>query len=89
MTPKATPPADNGKVTLGILGEKVDNQTKKLDDFIIEVRPLIAVLAVHTQRLDDLEEDISDLETSDKRWNLGLIIGTIISGILGAIGISK
>lgn len=88
MTPKAVP-ADNGKVTLGILGEKVDSQTKKLDNFITEVRPLIAVLAVHAQRLDDLEEDIGDLETNEKRWNLGLVIGMITAGILGVFGINR
>ncbi len=89
MTPKATPPADNGRVTVAVLGNKIDNLTEKLDDFIREARPLIAVVAVQEQMLVDLNKDIGALKLSENRWNLGLIIGMITAGILGALGISR
>lgn len=89
MTPKVTPANDNGRITDAVLGNKIDNLTEKLDDFISEVRPLIAVIAVQGQMLIEFEKNMDDLKSNDKRWNIGLIIGMITAGILGALGISR
>lgn len=94
------PPAatDNNRVTVAVLGEKIDNliaevrtDREQMREFIGKCDTTFTQLttgaAVREQRLNELEDDIETLETNDKRWNLGLIIGTIVAGILGAIGI--
>jgi hypothetical protein len=86
----------NGKVTIAILGYRMDAMDRKLTELIEKMDRFIECSNLHenaitrqSEQIRTNHEEIEKLRSTSKGWDILTGIGTLIAGILGAIGINK
>lgn len=79
----------NQKITIAVLGTRMDNMDKKLDDIILALKDIHAidnrVTAVET-RVNNICEDVKSLEKKSNIWD-GINVVLIAIGTM--LGITK
>jgi len=76
---------NNGRITLGVLANKIDNLHEdigRLETKVDEVNAVKTGLAVLDSRMDGLDKRVT-------AWSLTNSIGAIVAGVLAAFGISQ
>lgn len=70
----------NGKVTLAVLGAKMDNVIARLD--------ALQAIPERVTRLEERQEgdhcEIEKLRSTDRLWNAGNTLAAIVAAIIGA-----
>ena len=90
----------NGKVTIAILGYRVDmlekNQEKrfdaldaKLDKFLSIQNEQAKTIEGHNKQIATNCDEIKTLRSSSRNWDFITGIGAVIANILGIVGINK
>lgn len=67
---------DNSRVTIAVLSTKIDNLSRRIDEFLDELRN-------HEDRIVTLEKQQSALEAKVNIWSGLNSLGTIIASLLG------
>lgn len=89
MTTAANTTDSNGKVTLALIGQKLDRLILDLEDFKRELKTqdeCIDSLERVTERHD---VKIANMETRVNTWSSVNSLAAIVAGALAAIGINK
>lgn len=84
---KPSTTGQRNEITLGIMGEKVNNIEKSLEELKTWVKELTIKVddtyATKTE-LFDIKQDVDDLRNNNK-WIVRLILGIVISAVLALI----
>ena len=90
MAAEADNDNSNGKVTLAVLGNKIDTLASKVNDLSDNLRAHCEQSNVRDNRLTKVEtltdnniKEIATLRTKSDFWNSLNSIGAIIAGVLG------
>ena len=93
MTPPRQPSDTSDKVTLAVLGEKIDNLNKTVGDYIDSTNSRIRCNEIEIGKIQQVQagqvEKIDHIGNSVKSWNLLNSVGAAIAVVLGGLGISK
>ena len=72
----------NSRVTLAILGQKIDHLTEKVETAIQDGK-------AREKRLRDVETNQASLKATVRNWNGLNSLGVIVASVLGALGIKQ
>ena len=79
--------ASNGKVTLALLGQKIDTLTATVEKFCDNMEPRVRHLenrqGVIAERVETAEEEVNKLRSINYVWSSFNTIGTVIATALG------
>ena len=92
----ATEDNGNGKITMAILGYRMDSSDKKLDEILLKMDKFMDcqnkqenTLTSHGKQLEVDHNEIEKLRESSKNWGIGSGLLGAVATILGAIGLNK
>jgi len=78
--------SDNGKVTLAVLGNKIDNQTKQIESLTTALDTVhanqIAISRIEAEQKNQCK-DIGDLENRVNGWSAINSVGALVAAIVG------
>lgn len=86
----------NGRVTLALLGQKIDNVLEAVHEIkrcSEQHSTRIVALEVgqgeRKTQIDNIKQDVSALEKKSESWSVMNTVGVLIASILGLFGLSK
>lgn len=77
---------DNGRVTMAVLGEKIDSLTKKVDTLtlaLVQIQDNRNELTKIGARLDGTCDDVKNLENRVNGWGVINSLGVVVASLIG------
>ena len=77
---------DNGRVTMAVLGEKIDSLTKKVDvlaQALTQIQDNRNELSKLSTRLEGTCEDVKSLENRVNGWGALNSLGVVVASLIG------